>query len=170
MIRCWSTPATPGCATFVRAAEDARTHQRLADARGLVESRAPIDPQSAELAREAATIGTETVRGRGLGGQFAAAGGNPGAQGQALAAIRRRDVAGASATANALRRVLAGSVYVSTELPQKLVAAYAHAARSQLLAGSVDPALQTIAAGRQKFGSAPSSRISSSAHRRRGCL
>jgi serine/threonine protein kinase len=144
-----------GVATFVRAAEEARTHQRLADARGLVEIARTIDPQSAELAREAATIGTE---------QSAAEASAASSQQQAGIQVLKDklsqqsdagDVAGASATANALRRVLAGSVYVSTELPQKLVAAYAHAARSQLLAGSVDPALQTIAAGRQKFGSAP---------------
>jgi len=144
-----------GVQTFIHAAEDARTHQRLADARNLIDVARTIDPQSADLAREAAAIGTD---------QSAAEASAASSQQQAGIQVLKDkltqqsaagDVAGATATANALRRVLAGSVYVSTELPQKLISAYVHLAHSQLLAGSVDPALQTIAAGRQKFGTAP---------------
>jgi serine/threonine protein kinase len=144
-----------GVETFVRAAEDARTHQRFADAASLVELARTVDPEAPEAAREAASIAAD---------QSAAEASAANSQQQAGIQVLKDkltqqsdagDVAGTTATATALRRVLAGSLYVSTELPQKQIAAYVHMARSQLLAGGVDAALQTIAAGRQKFGTAP---------------
>jgi hypothetical protein len=144
-----------GVATFVQAAEEARTHQRLGDARGLVEMARTIDPQSPELAREAATIGSEQSAVETAAASSQQQAGIQVLKDKLAQQSDAGDVAGASVTATALRRVLAGSLYVSTELPAKLIAAYVHAARAQLLAGSVDPALQTIAAGRQKFGSSP---------------
>jgi len=65
------------------------------------------------------------------------------------------DVDGASATANALRRARVGSTYGSTELPQQLVESYKNLAKKQLIEGNPELALQTIAAGRRKFASAP---------------
>jgi hypothetical protein len=62
---------------------------------------------------------------------------------------------GATATANALRRVLGGSVYVARDMPQILVEGYMHKARTQLATGHVDEALATLASARKKFGAAP---------------
>jgi serine/threonine protein kinase len=65
------------------------------------------------------------------------------------------DVDGASTTANALRRALAGTAYAANELQQPLIASYAQLARKQMMDGHPELALQTIASGRRKFASAP---------------
>jgi serine/threonine protein kinase len=65
------------------------------------------------------------------------------------------DVDGASTTANALRRALAGTAYAANELQQPLIASYAQLARRQMMDGHPELALQTIASGRRKFASAP---------------
>jgi hypothetical protein len=65
------------------------------------------------------------------------------------------DVEGALRTAAALQRVMRGSLYVEKDVPQALVAAYSHRARSEALAGRVDAALATLAQGRQRFGRSP---------------
>jgi serine/threonine protein kinase len=142
-------------AMFVKAAADARTQQHLPQASSLLAIARQIDPQSpdvvqasaevaaAQSASDAAVQSADQRAGIELLKQKLAA--------QALAG----DVAGANATANALRRVLAGSLFVSTELPEQIIQAYVHSAKSQALAGNVDAALQTLATGRKKFGTSP---------------
>jgi serine/threonine protein kinase len=65
------------------------------------------------------------------------------------------DVDGANATANALRRARVSGSYLATELPQQLIASYRNLAKKQLIEGNPELALQTIAAGRRKYASAP---------------
>jgi hypothetical protein len=65
------------------------------------------------------------------------------------------DVAGATATANKLTRVSAGSAYVTREVPHVLVLTYVHLAKTQLAGGQINAALQTLTEGRQKFGKSP---------------
>jgi serine/threonine protein kinase len=62
------------------------------------------------------------------------------------------DVAGAIATAAALGRTLAGTAYVTHDVPQLLISSYLHRARGQFAAGQVDAALATLEEGRRKFG------------------
>jgi hypothetical protein len=65
------------------------------------------------------------------------------------------DVAGATATANRLSRVSAGSAYVTREVPHILVLTYVHLAKTQLAGGQINAALQTLTEARQKFGKSP---------------
>lgn len=64
------------------------------------------------------------------------------------------DIPGATATAAALSRTLAGTAYVSRDVPQLLVSTYIHHARSQFSAGQVDDAISTLGDGRKKFAKA----------------
>jgi len=81
---------------------------------------------------------------------------------QAIEALKRRlesqadagDVASAEKTANSLRAVLAGSMYVARDLPDTMVVAYVHRAKDQHAAGKIHDALQTLAAGERAYGSA----------------
>ncbi len=142
-------------ATFTRSAASAREHKRYSEAANLLATAREFDPQSAELARETAALAhdRETVA------QEAAIE----EQHVGIEALKRKltdqvaagDLAAANTTANALRRVLGGSVYASRELPQILTDGYAQLAKTQLAAGHVDVALETLASGRKKFGSSP---------------
>lgn len=65
------------------------------------------------------------------------------------------DLAGAGVTAAALGRNAGDSVYVTRDVPRILISSYLHLAKTQFAGGQVDPALQTLAAGRKKFGRSP---------------
>jgi hypothetical protein len=142
-------------ATFVVGATTAREHRRYTDAASLLATARQFDPQSAELSRETAALAHDRET---LAEEAAAADQQAG-----IETLKRKltdqvaagDMVGANATATALRRVLGGSVYASRDLPQILTGGYAHLARTQLADGHVDAALETLAAGRRKFGSSP---------------
>jgi serine/threonine protein kinase len=141
-------------ATFAQAAADARAHRRLADASSLIALGRTVDPDSPDLTREAATVASEESTSTVAAANAEQQAGIDVLKQKLAQQADAGDVAGANATANALRRVLAGSMYVSNELPQRLIESYVRLAKKQLLAGSPDAALQTIALGRKRFGSA----------------
>jgi hypothetical protein len=153
--------------TFVRAAADARNAKQYAEAKSLLETARTFDPQSLSVEEEFAALEREQST-----PTPAAAGPGPNQptpeqtvandQRQAeIEALKSKlatqaaagDVAGVNATANALRRIPSASAYVSRDMPRTLVDTYAHLAKSQLAAGHVDEALQTLATARKKFGS-----------------
>ena len=141
--------------TFATAATSARVQKHYAEASRLLGLGRTIDPAAAELVQEQQAIEHD----RGAAEAAAATD----EQHAAVEAVKQRladqaaagDVAGATATANALRRALAGSVYVAQQLPPLVISAYVHHAKAQVAAGHVDAALKTLADGRQKFGSSP---------------
>ena len=65
------------------------------------------------------------------------------------------DIVSAGKTANALRTVLAGNIYIARELPQAMIFAYVQHAKNQFAGGKVNDALQTLAAGAQAYGDSP---------------
>ncbi len=62
------------------------------------------------------------------------------------------DVEGAALTASALARAAPASPYVTENVPQILASSYLHLAKTQFSSGQVDAALQTLQAGRKKWG------------------
>jgi tRNA A-37 threonylcarbamoyl transferase component Bud32 len=66
--------------------------------------------------------------------------------------VQAGDVSGAENTANSLRAVLAGSLYVAKELPDELISAYLQRAKDQHAAGKLREALATLAAGDRAYG------------------
>ncbi|HEY0803353.1 MAG TPA: serine/threonine-protein kinase, partial [Steroidobacteraceae bacterium] len=142
-------------ATFAKAAAAARAGKHLEEAASLLALGRELDPDSAELARESTALSSQQSA-------IAQTAANQ-EQRTGIEVLKQRLIAqtdagnmdAAKATANALRRVLAGSVYVSTELPNILIHGYTRLAVSQMYAGHTDAALRTLAAGRTKFGSAP---------------
>jgi hypothetical protein len=144
-----------GSDVLVGAAGRARAAKRFSEAENLLALAQRVDLGAASIAVERAAIGRErSASDATLASQTQQAN---------VDAVKQRlldqsaagDVAGATQTATALRRVLAGSVYVARDVPQALILAYANRARSQVAAGEVDAALKTLADGRQKYGTAP---------------
>jgi hypothetical protein len=137
---------------FVQSAGKARGDKRFAEADNLLSLARLIDPGAQELNVERGAIARDRT----------ASEASVAAQDQqaSLEAVKQRladqaaagDVAGAQQTAAALRRVLAGSVFVARDVPQALITAYARRAKAEVAAGEVDLALKTLADGRQKFG------------------
>jgi hypothetical protein len=146
--------------TFTAAAAHARSQRRYSEASNLLALARSIAPQGSAPANERPAIErTPVTRARSDSEPASSAQ----EQRANLDAVKQRladqaaagDVAGAAATANALRRVMAGSLYVQRDVPQALIGAYQRKARNEVAAGRVDAALQTLAEGRQKFGSSP---------------
>lgn len=143
---------TRAVAVFVQAAGRARAEKRFSEADNLLLLARQIDPQAQELVAERGAVQRDRTA-----SEAAVATQDQQAN---LEAVKQRltdqaaagDVAGAQQTAAALKRVLAGSVYVARDVPQALITAYARRARIQVAAGEVDVALKTLADGRQKFG------------------
>jgi hypothetical protein len=137
--------------TFLQAAAEAHTGKQSGDEKKFLALAREFDP-TARLTPEtpAATRGEPS---------------EPADQGrtQAIEALKRRleseadagDVPSAEKTANSLRSVLAGSMYVARELPDAMVQAYVRHAKEQHGAGKIRDALQTLAAGEHAYGSAP---------------
>jgi serine/threonine protein kinase len=140
---------------FVKAAADARARGRLEEAKSLLASGRTIDPQSAALKQETGTVQVEQQRKQEIVDDSAQREGIDLLKRKLVEQVNAGSMQGAEATANALRRVLAGSVYVSSEVPRLFIAGYAALAKRQMLAGQVDESLQTLAAARRKFGTAP---------------
>jgi hypothetical protein len=139
---------------FVTAAAEARARGRLDEARSLLASGRSIDPQSAALKQEAGTVQVEQQRQQEIVDDSAQRAGIEVLKQKLVEQVNSGNMQGAETTANALRRVLAGSVYVSGEMPKLFMAGYAALARRQMLTGQVDESLQTLAAGRRKYGTA----------------
>jgi hypothetical protein len=148
---------------FVRAAGDARNAKQYPEAKNLLETARTFDPQSLSVEEEAAALEREQST-------PAAPGSSQPTPEQTVANDQRQaeiealksklatqaesgDVAGENATATALRRIPGASTYVSRDMPRTLIDGYVHLAKSQLAAGHVDEALQTLATARKKFGS-----------------
>jgi hypothetical protein len=144
-----------GGEVFVKAAAEARSRGRLDEARSLLASGRTIDPQSAALKQEAGTVQVEQQRKQEVVDDSAQREGIDMLKRKLVEQVNAGNMQGAETTANALRRVLAGSVYVSAEMPKLFIAGYAALAKRQMLAGQVDESMQTLAAGRRKFGTAP---------------
>ena len=153
--------------TFVHAAADARNAKQYAEAKSLLETARTFDPQSLSVEEETAALERDQST-------PAAASVAPGSnlptpeqtvandQQQAeIEALKSKlatqaaagDVAGENATATVLRRIPGASTYVSRDMTRTLIDGYVHLAKSQLAAGHVDEALQTLATARKKFGS-----------------
>jgi non-specific serine/threonine protein kinase len=140
--------------TFAKAAADARARQQPAEAANLVAIGRTVNPQSLDLPRDAGATSDQAASAAAVANAEQRAG---------IDVLKLKideqadagDVAGVNTNAGVLRRVLAGGSYVSNELPKKIMRSYAQLARKQLLAGSPDAALKTIAAGRKKFGTSP---------------
>jgi hypothetical protein len=142
-------------ATFAKAAASARANKRLEEAASLLALGRELSPDSPELARESTAVSTEQAA-------IAQTAANQ-EQRTGIEVLKQRLIAqtdagnmdAANTTATVLRRVLAGSVYVSTELPNTLIHGYSRLASTQMHAAQTDAALRTLAAGRLKFGSSP---------------
>jgi len=65
------------------------------------------------------------------------------------------DIVNAGKTANALRTVLYGNIYVVHDIPELMISAYVHHAKNQFAAGKVRDALQTLATGARSYGDTP---------------
>ena len=141
--------------TFAKAAASARANKHLEEAASLLALGRELSPDSPDLARESTAVSTEQAA-------IAQTAANQ-EQRTGIEVLKQRLIAqtdagnmdAANATATALRRVLAGSVYVSTELPNTLIHGYSRLASTQMHAAHTDAALRTLAAGRLKFGSSP---------------
>ena len=142
-------------ATFAAAATRARLQKRYQDASRLLRIASTFAPDPAAAADEPGAV--ERAPGSSDAGAATPV------QRANVDAVKQRlsdqaqagDVAGALATASALRRAMGGGPYLQRDVPQALVAAYLHQARNEVIAGNVDAALKTLAEGRRKFGSSP---------------
>jgi serine/threonine protein kinase len=142
-------------ATFVHTAADAREAKRFPAATSALALARQFDPQSQDVARESAALEHDRSAVESAAAHEEQQQGIDALKSKLASQAASGDMAGATATANYLRRVLAGSVYIARDMPQVLIDGYLHLARSQLAAGHVDASLQTLGAARQKFGSAP---------------
>jgi hypothetical protein len=139
--------------TFLKAAAEAHNGKQSSDAKKFLALALEFDP-AARLTAEAPAVAARS-------GEAS----EPADQGriQAIEALKHRleteadagDVASAEKTANSLRSVLAGSMYVARDLPDTMVLAYVRRAKDQHAAGKIHDALQTLSAGERAYGSAP---------------
>jgi hypothetical protein len=144
-----------GVAKFIEAAADARTHRTLQDAAVLLAIGRQIDPQSPELLAESKLVSDEQAARNDSEARQE--------QQQGVEVLKRKfeseaaagNMAAANSTATVLRRLLAGSVYVASDLPRTLIEGYVRLAKSQLSAGDVNASLQTLADARKKYGTSP---------------
>lgn len=139
---------------FSRAAADARARGRLDDARNLLALGRSLDPQSASLKEETGTVQVAQDRKQKEDVDTAQQEGIKLLKQKLVDQVNAGSMPAAEATATVLRRVLAGSVYVSSELPKLLIGGYAALAKRQMLAGQVNESLDTLLAARKKFGTA----------------
>jgi tRNA A-37 threonylcarbamoyl transferase component Bud32 len=144
--------------TFLKAAVDARgaknqalEHELLAmarqfDADAREPKEAPIAPvrraAPAEPAESAEPAVVDQAQTKGIDALKA----------RLEAQAQAGDVSGAENTANSLRAVLAGSLYVAKDLPDALISAYLQRAKDQHAAGKLREALATLAAGDRAYG------------------
>jgi hypothetical protein len=143
--------------TFLRAAADAGSEHRPAEAKKWLATAREFD-SSARLEAPVAVVKANPEN--PPPDETAAA--NTQAQSQAIESLKQRlqsqadagDVAGAEKTANSLRAVLAGTIYVAREVPEAVVSAYVRRAKDQHAAGKLHEALQTLAAGARAYGGA----------------
>jgi len=142
-------------ATFVKAAVEAREGRRYSEATSLLTTARQFDPQSPDIAREVSAIEHDRSAAEATAANEQQRAGIDALKRKLADQAASGDMTGAMTTANALRRVLGGSVYVAQEMPQILIEGYGHLAKTQMAAGRVDSALETLAAGRRKFGTAP---------------
>jgi serine/threonine protein kinase len=141
--------------TFVSAAAEARTARNDKQATEMLETARTFDPKAAEIATESAAVERDHSAVQSQANDHARQASIESLKSQLAAQVAAGDMSGATTTAGTLRQVLGGSVYVAREMPQLLVQGYVHQARTQLAAGKVDEALDTLAAARKKFGTAP---------------
>jgi serine/threonine protein kinase len=145
---------------FLKAAADARAAKNEPLARQLLATARQFDPD----AREAKEVPAASVR-RPAPAPPVPEAAEPAAvvdaaQTQGIDALKARldaqaqagDVSGAENTANSLRAVLAGSLYVARDLPDALISAYLRRATDQHAAGKLREALATLAAGDRAYG------------------
>ena len=157
------TPNDPGLVdarhvavvTFVNAASEARAGKNEKQAKEFLDTARTFDPQAAEITRENAVIERDRSAAESQASDHARQASIDSLKSQLASQVAAADMTGANATAGTLRQVLGGSVYVAREMPQLLVEGYVHQARTQLAAGHVDEALDSLAAARKKFGTAP---------------
>lgn len=142
-------------ATFAAAATRARSQKRYEDANRLLRLADSIAAAAAAPADERGTIERASSNSESAAAVPLNRASADGVKQRLADQAEAGDVAGALATASALRRAMAGSPNLQRDVPQALVAAYLHKARNEIIAGTVDAALKTLAEGRQKFGASP---------------
>ena len=137
--------------TFLQAAAEAHNGKQSGDEKRFLALAREFDPAARQAPEAPATAARSEPT-------------EPTDQGriQAIEALKHRlesqadagDVASAEKTANSLRSVLAGSMYVARDLPDTMVQAYVRRAKDQHAAGKIHDALQTLAAGERAYGGA----------------
>jgi serine/threonine protein kinase len=152
-------------ATFVKAALDARDAKRYKDETKLLAMAREFDPD-ARLVNEAPPAASP-VRAKQEPNDSSPIPSSEQTEANkqrlaAIEALKQRlesqaeagDVANAAKTANDLRTVLAGNIYVARDVPEAMISAYVHHAKSQFASGKIREALQTLANGERGYGEA----------------
>jgi hypothetical protein len=159
-----------GVATFVAAAEQARSRRQFDEAGNSLSIAGSFNAQAPEIVSESAAIERDQATQAALPAQASQPAQSAQLDGRAsdlkhtnIEMLKEQfetqaaagDVTGATTTANTLARSYAGSAYVSREVPRILSLSYVHLAKTQFAGGQVNAALQTLKDGRRKFGKSP---------------
>lgn len=159
-----------GVTTFVAAADQARSRRQFDEAGNLLSMAGSFNAQAPEIVSESAAIERDRSTPPAQTTQTAQATQPAQPDGRAselkhtnIEMLKEQfetqaaagDVTGATTTANSLTRAAAGSAYVSREVPRILSLSYVRLAKTQFAGGQVNAALQTLEAGRKKFGKSP---------------